>query len=56
MSMHRYGGYVNKQTTQQDRLHYASQCWGLSIVYINKPGETQYMALLDLKGLGAMKF
>lgn len=48
---------VLKETTQQEyRLHYASQCWGLGIVYINKPGETQYMALLDLKGLGAMKF
>jgi LPS-assembly protein len=48
---------INKQTTQQEyRLHYASQCWGLSIEYINKPGETQYKALLDLKGLGAMKF
>ena len=48
---------VLKETTQQEyRLHYASQCWGLSIVYINKPGETQYMALLDLKGLGVMKF
>ncbi|HTP05926.1 MAG TPA: LPS assembly protein LptD [Nitrospirota bacterium] len=48
---------VLKETTQKEyRLHYASQCWGLSIVYINKPGETQYMALLDLKGLGAMKF
>jgi LPS-assembly protein len=48
---------VLKETTQQEyRLRYASQCWGISIVYINKPGETQYMALLDLKGLGAMKF
>jgi lipopolysaccharide assembly outer membrane protein LptD (OstA) len=48
---------VLKETTQQEyRLHYASQCWGISIVYINKPGETQYTALLDLKGLGAMKF
>jgi LPS-assembly protein len=48
---------VLKETTQQEyRLHYASQCWGIGIVYINKPGETQYMALLDLKGLGAMKF
>ena len=48
---------VLKETTQKEyKLHYASQCWGLSIVYINKPGETQYMALLDLKGLGAMKF
>jgi LPS-assembly protein len=48
---------VLKETTQQEyRLRYASQCWGISVVYINKPGETQYMALLDLKGLGAMKF
>ena len=48
---------VNKQTTQQEyRLHYASQCWGVSIEYINKPGERQYKAMLDLKGLGAMKF
>jgi lipopolysaccharide assembly outer membrane protein LptD (OstA) len=47
----------NKQTTQQEyRLHYASQCWGVSIEYINKPGERQYKAMLDLKGLGAMKF
>jgi lipopolysaccharide assembly outer membrane protein LptD (OstA) len=48
---------VLKQTTQQEyKIHYASQCWGLSIVYINRPGETQYLAMLDLKGLGAMKF
>jgi LPS-assembly protein len=48
---------VNKQTTQQEyKLHYTSQCWGLSIEYIKKPGETQYKALLDLRGLGAMKF
>ena len=48
---------VLKETTEQDyRLHYASQCWGLSIEYINRPGEKQYKALLDLKGLGAMKF
>ena len=48
---------VLKETTEQEyRLHYASQCWGLSIEYINRPGEKQYKALLDLKGLGAMKF
>ncbi len=48
---------INKLTTQQEyRLHYASQCWGVSIEYINKPGDKQYKVLFDLKGLGAMKF
>ncbi len=48
---------VTRLTTQQEyKLHYASQCWGIGIVYINKPGERQYMATFDLKGLGTMKF
>ncbi len=48
---------VLKLTTQKElRLHYATQCWGLGISYITKPGETQYLLTLDLKGLGALKF
>lgn len=44
-------------TTQREyTAHYASQCWGLGLSYINKPGETQYLFTLDLKGLGAVKF
>jgi LPS-assembly protein len=44
-------------TTQREyTAHYASQCWGLGLSYINKPGETQYLVMLDLKGLGGAKF
>ncbi len=44
-------------TTQQEyQVHYASQCWGLSLRYQVTPGERQYTMVLDLKGLGAMKF
>ncbi len=46
----------NKKTTQQEYgAHYASQCWGFGVSYIKRPGETQYMMTLDLKGLGDMK-
>lgn len=45
-----------KETTQQEyKLHYTSQCWGLGIMYITKPGETQSLLTLELKGLGALK-
>ncbi len=48
---------VQKKTTQREyKLHYASQCWGTGIMYIKKPGETQYLFTLDLKGLGVLKF
>ncbi len=47
----------NRMTTQQEyKTHYASQCWGLGLSYITKPGETQYLLVLDLRGLGAVKF
>ncbi len=47
----------NKTTTQQEyKVHYASQCWGLGAMYLRKPGETDYLLTLDLKGLGALKF
>jgi LPS-assembly protein len=47
---------LERNTQQEYQLHYASQCWGLGIVYINKPGEKQFLLTLDLKGLGTMKF
>jgi LPS-assembly protein len=48
---------VNRLTTQKEyTAHYSSQCWGLGLSYVNKPGETQYLVLLDLKGLGGAKF
>ncbi|HXY54485.1 MAG TPA: LPS assembly protein LptD [Nitrospirota bacterium] len=48
---------INKLTQQQDyKVHYASQCWGIAMEYINTPGNRQYKVLLDLKGLGGMKF
>lgn len=47
----------NRITTQQEyKAHYAAQCWGMGLSYITKPGETQYLLVLDLKGLGAVKF
>ncbi len=47
----------NRTITQREyKVHYASQCWGVGFSYMNKPGETQYLVLLDLKGLGGMKF
>jgi LPS-assembly protein len=43
----------NDKTTQEEyRMHYGSQCWGIGMSYIIKPGETQFMAMLDLKGIG----
>ena len=46
----------NRKTTQKEyTVRYASQCWGLGVSYISKPGETQYIFLLDLKGLGGAK-
>jgi len=46
----------HRLTTQREfTAHYASQCWGLGLSYINKPGETQYLVMLDLKGLGGVK-
>jgi LPS-assembly protein len=44
----------NKKTMQEDYLlHYASQCWGLSVTYTAMPGEYRYKAMIDLKGLGS---
>lgn len=46
----------NKRTTQQEYgAHYASQCWGFGVSYVKRPGETQYLMTLELKGLGEMK-
>lgn len=47
----------SNQTTQEDyRTFYKSQCWGLGISYIKKPGDVQYLLTLELTGLGALKF
>lgn len=46
----------NRTVTQQEYLvHYASQCWGVGVSYIDKPGDKQYLFLFDLKGLGEVK-
>lgn len=46
----------NRKTTQEEyRAHFASQCWGLNLQYVSKPGEVQYWAILELKGLGGLK-
>ncbi len=47
----------NRNTTQQEyKAHYLSQCWGIGVSYVRKAGEAQYLFVLDLKGLGGMKF
>jgi LPS-assembly protein len=46
----------NAYTQQTYKAHYASQCWGIGLTYQSKPGERLYLFVLDLKGLGAMKF
>jgi hypothetical protein len=43
----------NRYTQQEYFLHYASQCWGLSVTYTAAPGEYRYKAMIDLKGLGS---
>jgi LPS-assembly protein len=45
-----------KNIQKEYTLHYASQCWGLGIMFVTKPGEMQYLLTLDLKGLGELKF
>ncbi len=46
----------NGKTTQRELgAHYASQCWGFGVSYTQRPGDTQYLMTLELKGLGEMK-
>ncbi|MHB8846778.1 MAG: LPS-assembly protein LptD [Nitrospirota bacterium] len=46
----------NRETTQKEyKIQYASQCWGVGASYAAKPGERQYLFMLDLKGLGGVK-
>ncbi len=46
-----------REATQQTyKAVYASQCWGLGLTYISKPGERDYLVVFDLKGLGSVKF
>jgi LPS-assembly protein len=47
---------LETNTQQEYQVHYASQCWGLGIGYVAKPGEKQYLLTLELKGLGTRKF
>jgi LPS-assembly protein len=46
----------NETTQEEYRAYRQSQCWGLGISYIQRPGDTQYLLTLELKGLGTMKF
>jgi LPS-assembly protein len=43
-------------TQQEYKVHYSSQCWGLGLDFITKPGERNYYFVFDLKGLGSVKF
>lgn len=57
LSTHWWKDLENKTTTQEEyRIYYFSQCWGLGMSYMEKPGETRYLVMLELKGLGVVKF
>lgn len=43
-------------TQKTYKAHYGSQCWGLGLTFVSKPGEREYLFVFDLKGLGAVKF
>ncbi len=46
-----------RKTIQQEyTAHYTSQCWGIGISLVEKPGDYQYLVMFDLKGLGSLKF
>lgn len=47
---------LNETMQQEYKTNYMSQCWALGLSFIKKPGETQYLLVLELKGLGALKF
>ncbi len=34
---------------------YSTQCWGLTVSYVSRPGEEQVMVFLNLKGIGGIK-
>jgi LPS-assembly protein len=34
---------------------YSAQCWGITVKYINRPGERSLLATLNLKGIGNVK-
>ena len=45
---------ANKTNTQTElRVHYGSQCWGITISLIRSPGESRVTAMIDLKGLNS---
>jgi LPS-assembly protein len=42
----------HKRTTELDyTVNYAAQCWGVRTIYTILPGESRFMAMLDLKGM-----
>lgn len=34
---------------------YSSQCWAITLIYIERPEETQFLMTIDLKGLGTLR-
>ncbi len=44
----------HKRITELDYIvNYSAQCWGIRTTYTIVPGESRFMAMLDLKGIGA---
>ncbi len=44
----------NKQYTEQDfSINYTTQCWGVKVLVIERPGDYSYKVLFDLRGLGS---
>lgn len=45
---------TNEKTTQEEyKMQYSAQCWGITMLYSEKPGDYRFTALLDLKGIGS---
>src|SRR5208337_5381189 len=44
----------HNQTTEQDySVNYKTQCWGVTALVAERPGDYRYTVLFDLKGLGS---
>jgi LPS-assembly protein len=44
----------NKLMTEQDySVKYATQCWGVTVLVSEKPGDDRYTVLFDLRGIGS---
>ena len=53
MTQYSYDLEKRIMTEADYRVRYVAQCWGITISVIHSPGESRFMVMLDLKGLGS---